>query len=75
MYEQQRCIAAPWQVPENSGKLTFHNPHPQSEVLAPLVKKNQSIHLAPRVGWQPKVKFNELVEIMVENDMKLFANN
>ena len=43
------------QVPENSGKLTFHNPHPQSEVLSPPVKKNQSIHLAPRVGWQPQV--------------------
>jgi len=26
------------------------------------------------LGWQPKVKFNELVEIMVEHDMKLFAN-
>ena len=44
------------QVPENSGKLTFHNPHPQSEVLAPPMKTDQSIHLAPRVGWQPKVK-------------------
>ena len=43
------------QVPENSGKLTFHNPHPQSEVLSPPIKANQSIHLAPRVGWQPKV--------------------
>jgi len=26
------------------------------------------------LGWQPKVKFNELVEIMVEHDIKLFAN-
>jgi len=44
------------QVPEDSGKLTFHNPHPQSEILAPPMKPDQSIHLAPRVGWQPKVK-------------------
>lgn len=44
------------QVPKDSGKLTFHNPHPQSEVLYPLyMKKDQSIHLAPRVSWQPKV--------------------
>ena len=44
------------QVPKDSGKLTFHNPHLQSEVLAPPMKTDQSIHLAPRVGWQPKVK-------------------
>ena len=43
------------QVPENSGKLTFHDPRPQSEVLAPPFKQDQSIHLAPRVGWLPKV--------------------
>ena len=27
------------------------------------------------LGWEPKIMFNELVEIMVEHDMKLFANN
>ena len=27
------------------------------------------------LGWEPKVKLNELIEIMVEHDMKLFANN
>ena len=43
------------QVPKDSGKITFHNPHPQSEVLTTPMKTDQSIHLATRVGWQPKV--------------------
>ena len=40
------------------------------EVLIGDARKAEKI-----LGWQPKVEFNELVEIMVEHDIKLFANN
>jgi GDPmannose 4,6-dehydratase len=26
-------------------------------------------------GWEPKVKFKELIEMMVENDLRLLKNN
>ena len=42
------------QVPEDSGALVFHDPRPQSEVLAPPKKPGENIHTSSRVSWKPK---------------------
>jgi len=42
------------QVPKDSGSLIFHDPRPQSEVLSPPKKPEESIHTAHRVTWTPK---------------------
>ena len=42
------------QVPKDSGSLIFHDPRPQSEVLSPPKKPQESIHTAHRVTWTPK---------------------
>ena len=41
-------------VPPNSGALVFHDPRPQSEVLAPPKNSGESIYTSSRVSWNPK---------------------
>ena len=41
-------------MPKDSGSLIFHDPRPQSEVLSPPKKPQESIHTAHRVTWTPK---------------------
>ena len=42
------------QVPPDSGTLVFHDPRPQSEILSPPKKSDESIHTSSRVSWSPK---------------------
>jgi|TARA_R100000030_G_scaffold59099_2_gene44375 uncharacterized protein (TIGR02466 family) len=42
------------QVPEDSGRIVFHDPKPQAEVLSPPRVENHSIHVAHRVNFKPQ---------------------
>ena len=42
------------QTPEDSGRIIFHEPKPQAEILSPPRIANQSIHVAHRVNFEPK---------------------
>ena len=42
------------QVHKDSGPLVFWDPRPQSEVLLPPKKPEESIHVSNRVSWAPK---------------------
>jgi uncharacterized protein (TIGR02466 family) len=42
------------QVPPDSGPLVFWDPRPQSDVLLPPKKPEESIHISNRVSWAPK---------------------
>jgi len=42
------------QVPKDSGPLVFWDPRPQSEVLLPPKKPEESMHISNRVSWTPK---------------------
>tara|TARA_R100000008_G_C3560485_1_gene155840 strand:+ start:541 stop:879 length:339 start_codon:yes stop_codon:yes gene_type:complete len=50
-------------VPPQSGKIIFHDPRPQVEILSPPKKEDESIHISGRVSWEPK-----------ENDLIFFPS-